>query len=129
MDNSLLLDTCALLWLGGAPERFSRATRKAIETAQLLYVSPVSLWEVAFKCQIGKLRLSLTPEDWFETLKGDYGLTVVPLGESVMLRAAQLPLIHRDPADRFIISLALLRGLTVVTGDERFAKYGVRTIV
>ena len=39
-----------------------------------------------------------------------------------------LPEIHKDPADRFIIATALLNDFTVVTGDHRFAEYGVETI-
>ena len=43
-------------------------------------------------------------------------------------RAAQLPLHHRDPADRIIIATSFAHDLVVVTGDEKFAQYGVRTI-
>ena len=42
--------------------------------------------------------------------------------------AAQLPSIHDDPCDRFIIAAAKLRDLTVVTTDEQFEKYGVTVI-
>ena len=45
-----------------------------------------------------------------------------------MMRAAQLPEHHRDPADRMIIATALMHDLIVVTGDEKFPQYGVRTI-
>ena len=45
-----------------------------------------------------------------------------------MVRAAQLPAYHRDPADRIIIATALMRDLTIVTGDEKFPQYGVRTL-
>ena len=58
MPNSFLLDTCTLVRLAGFPETLSAATREAIENAWYLYASPVSLWEVIFKCQIGKLELN-----------------------------------------------------------------------
>jgi len=44
------------------------------------------------------------------------------------IAAAQLPPIHNDPCDRFIIAAAQLHGLTVVTTDEQFEKYGVPLI-
>ena len=125
---SLLLDTCALLWLGGAPERLSPAARTRIEQTPFLHVSPVSLWEIALKHRLGKLELSLPPGEWFETLKRAYGFSLLPLDESIMLESAQLPLYHRDPADRFIIATAKIHSLDIVTGDERFAQYGVNTL-
>lgn len=37
MARALLLDTCALLWLGNTPERFSVQAIEAIESAPFLY--------------------------------------------------------------------------------------------
>jgi len=128
MTRSLLLDTCALLWLGNSPESFSFQATADIESAPILYASPISLWEVSLKCALGKLELSVSPQEWFDTLKAEYGISVLPLDESVMLKSASLPMHHRDPADRFIIATALLRNLTVVTKDSRYAAYGVQTI-
>ena len=51
-----------------------------------------------------------------------------PVSNSISLRASALPEFHKDPADRFIIATALINDLTVVTGDHRFAEYGVETI-
>ena len=45
-----------------------------------------------------------------------------------MIRAAQLPDFHKDPADRIIIATALTYDLTIVTGDGKFPQYGVRTL-
>ncbi len=129
MAKSLLLDTCALLWLGNAPERFSAQAIDAIESASFLYASPISLWEVALKKQMGKLRLEMSPEEWFSTLKSEYGISVLHMNEAIALKAATLPFLHRDPADRFIIATAMLKDLTIVTADHRYADYGVQTIV
>lgn len=126
--GSLLLDTCALLWLGGAPERLSRTARMRIEQTPFIHVSPVSIWEIALKHRLGKLKLSLPPDMWFAKLKWAYGFSLLPLDESVMLESARLPLFHRDPADRFIIATAKIHSLDVVTGDARFAQYGVNTL-
>ena len=125
---SLLLDTCALLWLGAAPGRLSLPTRMRIEQTPFIHVSPVSLWEIALKYKLGKLELSLPPGEWFGTLKRAYGFSLLPLDESVMLESARLPLFHRDPADRFIIATAKIHSLDIVTGDGRFAQYGVNTL-
>jgi len=36
---------------------------------------------------------------------------------------ASLPLIHRDPFDRLLISQAMVEDLTIVSGDRKFAGY------
>jgi PIN domain nuclease of toxin-antitoxin system len=44
---------------------------------------------------------------------------------NVCIAAAQLPPIHQDPCDRFIIAAAKMGDLAVVTADERFEQYGL----
>ena len=127
-ETCLLLDTCALLWLGGAPEKLSESARRRIETTPLLCASPISLWEITLKHTLGKLGLSLPPREWFDKLREAYGIMLLPMDEDVMVHAAHLPFIHKDPADRFIIATALLHSIAIVTGDTRFAEYGVETI-
>jgi len=36
-----------------------------------------------------------------------------------------LPLIHKDPFDRMIVSSALAENLTIITADENIHKYDV----
>ena len=49
MTDTLLLDTCALLWLASGSRNLSKSARAAIADAQVVYVSPVSAWEIAVK--------------------------------------------------------------------------------
>lgn len=128
MPNSFLLDTCTLVRLAGFPETLSAAAREAIENAWYLYASPISLWEVIFKSQIGKLELSLPPRDWFSQLQDAYDIKMLPLTEREAALSAELPLYHRDPADRFIIATAKLHDLPVITTDGNFHKYGITVI-
>jgi len=44
------------------------------------------------------------------------------------LGVARLPMHHRDPFDRLLISQARSERMTIVTADRRFADYDVRTI-
>ena len=127
--KDLLLDTCALIWIAVSPERLSKRALRKIEQSPTLYASVVSAWEIAFKWRTGKLILPVPPEEFVGRVKGKYGIVMLSVEEETMMKAASLPLIHRDPADRFIISTALLRSLDVVTGDRRFAQYGVNTLV
>jgi PIN domain nuclease of toxin-antitoxin system len=52
----------------------------------------------------------------------------VPLDSGLCAAAALLPLIHRDPCDRFIIAAAKRLHAPIVTIDPKFRDYGVETI-
>ena len=129
MSAPLLLDTCAIVWMASTPGRFSAKAREAIENAESLLYSPISAWEIALKSSIGNLALPLPPREWFSRVVSHHGLERISLNESILFRSVELPWLHRDPADRIVIATALERGLAVVTGDDRFPAYGVRTLV
>ena len=125
----LLLDTCAVLMLAnGDFKKFSTSTMKALRDAETLYVSPISEWEISLKWRDGGIELPLEPRELMRKLTKAYALTLLPLSEDVMFRSTELPYVHRDPADRFIIATALIRNLPVVTTDRRFPQYGVTVI-
>ena len=128
MADALLLDTCALLWLASGDRALSAKARSRIENAPVVYVSPVTAWEIAVKAAKGKIQLPISPREWFDSVVEMYGIDVLKLSADDMLRSAELPWLHKDPADRFIIATALKNGLIVVTADGNFGKYGVKTI-
>jgi PIN domain nuclease of toxin-antitoxin system len=126
--GAMILDTCALLWLASGDKKLSRSTLKEINQAPAVYISAISAFEIALKVAKGKLKLPKPPQEWFEKVSEHHGLTVLPLELNVCITAAQLPPIHNDPYDRFIIAAAKLHDLTVVTTDEQFEKYGLKVI-
>ena len=128
MTDALLLDTCALLWLASGDRSLSKAGRAAISDAPVVYVSPVTAWEIAIKVFKGKIVLPCAAREWFDSVVRLYDIEVLKMSSDDMLRAAELPWLHKDPADRFIIASALANDFTVVTSDGNFPKYGVRTI-
>ena len=122
---NLLLDTCALIWLAAGSSHLSQNAVKRINSAFVVYVSPVSLWEIARKVAKGTLSLPLEPQEWFARVKEKHNLTMLPLSEAVMFKAAALPEIHKDPADRFIVASAMINSLSIVTSDHIMPQYGV----
>ena len=125
---SYLLDTCALIWLGMGGGDLSEDARKRISVASALHYSSISAWEIARLQGEGKIVIPSTPDGFLSDLVDQYGLSAIPPTDDIMIRAAQLPMHHRDPADRFIIATALENDLPVVTSDDKFEKYGVKTI-
>ena len=123
-----LLDTCALIWLGMGGGDLSAAARRRISAATALHYSSISTWEIARLMKEGKVFIPNDAVGFVADLKEQYGLDAIPPADDIMIRAAQLPDFHKDPADRIIIATSLAYNLTVVTGDGKFPQYGVRTI-
>ena len=93
----LLLDTCAVLRLAnGEFRKFSASAMKAMREADVLYVSPISEWEIALKWRDGGIELPMPPRDLMRMLVESYSLSLIPLSEEVMFKATELPGVHRD---------------------------------
>ena len=128
MQDAILLDTCALLWLGIGSDSLSLTARQSIEETETVLVSPVSLWEISNKYRQGKLKLSLPPREWFARVCEKYRLTMLPLTNETMFLAGEMEEFHKDPADRMIIAAAKLINVAVVTSDRNFPLYGISVI-
>jgi len=124
----MILDTCALLWLAQGGGDLSDEARRRIDAAPVVWVPAISAFEIAVKAGSGKLELPTPPRDWWTATIEHHGLSVVAITDDVCLKAAELPPVHRDPVDRIIVAIGLLRDEEVVTGDRRFREYGVRTV-
>jgi PIN domain nuclease of toxin-antitoxin system len=118
-----------MLWLGSRPDLLSQKAAEAIASSRKVMVSPMSLYELLWKQQIGKLRLPMPAAQWYDELIEDKQLTEIAVTGSIAGRAAALPMIHRDPADRFLIATAMENGLRLITPDPEIKKYpGVRVV-
>lgn len=128
-DRTLLLDTCALIWLATDAPKLSEQAKTAINTADMVYVSAISAWEISLKTARDQLTLSLPPAEWFARALEHHHLTLTALSVDILIAANALPWHHRDPADRFIITTARELGATVVTADRQFHLYDISVIV
>lgn len=120
-----LLDTCALVWLANGNDRMPARIRKELAAADELYVSSVSAWEISRKLQKGTLILDDDMRTIWTNLVESYRLKVLPVTPEIAIVSTELPEIHKDPADRFIIATAKVGKLKVVTSDGRFSEYGI----
>lgn len=125
----ILLDTCAVIWLAnGEVGRLSSSATESLRMADFLYVSPISEWEITFMWRCGGIVLPVSPRELIAMVKEQYGILTSPLSDEVMFTAAELPFLHRDPADRFIIATAMVGKMAVATADRRFAPYGIEVL-
>jgi PIN domain nuclease of toxin-antitoxin system len=124
----MLLDTCALLWLAEGGGSLSAEALVRIDASPAVYVSAISAFELGLKCRSGKLHLPVPPAEWFQSISAHHAIAVIPLDWEICIAATELPPIHRDPCDRFIIATSKLRRLPVVTADPVFASYGIEVL-
>lgn len=121
---NLLLDTHALLWWLEDNPALSNEARAAISNEPDIFVSAASVWEIAIKESTGKLR---APRRFLDHVERE-GFQPLPISLTHAYAAGSLPRHHNDPFDRMLVAQATLEGLTVVTRDSRFARYGVATL-
>ena len=121
----LLLDTHVLLRALADDADLAPATRSAItDSANEVFVSAASVWEIAIKRALGKLRAP----DGVAGLIEEFGFTELVVTSFHAEQAGGLPMHHRDPFDRMLVAQAQAEGLSIVTADSRIPLYGVRTI-
>lgn len=122
---NLLLDTCAVLWAVGDPDRLSAVAREAlVAEGNTVAVCAISCAEIACGVERGRIELDQHWKTWFRRYVDLNGWTCESADLQVMEEAYSLPpSFHADPADRVIVATARIRGMAVVTGDRRILDY------
>ena len=117
----LLLDAHVVVWWLRDDKQLKSEARKALVTADIVWVSAATAMEIAVKASRRQLRL---PEPLAVTVATD-DFAELPLTIQHAETLAVLPLHHRDPFDRVLIAQAQVEGATIVTHDRAFEAYGV----
>ena len=122
-----LLDTHALLWFLGNSEELSDRALGIIENEPEIHVSVASLWEIAIKQSIGKMKWPHSPS-YMKWICDNENISVLPVLPAHLDRLQNLPKFHNDPFDRLLICQAQAENLVLVTHDSIVPKYPVETI-
>lgn len=124
-----LLDTHTFLWMRHAPGRLgARARAVCADLDSELHLSVASVWEMAIKLSIGKLRLSEPLGAIVRDARTARGIAVLDVQVGHVLRVEQLPWHHRDPFDRLLVAQVLEEGLILLSADEAFAAYPIQRV-
>jgi PIN domain nuclease of toxin-antitoxin system len=120
----ILLDTAAWIWRASDPERLSPRARRAIDQADGVLVSAISVWEVAMLVAKRRIQLDRPVERWVDIALALPGIQLSPLEPAIAVRSTKLPgELHPDPADRIIVATALENSVPILTPDERIRSY------
>ena len=122
-----LLDTNILVYLLCSVHELSPSAKRVLESERYLFVSMVSLWEIAIKQSLGKLAIALSVLEIVSVCR-DRRIDILPLEARSIERIKTLPDIHRDPFDRLLVAQALEGNLAIVTRDRMIPQYPVQTI-
>ena len=118
-----LLDTHLLLWAAYHPRRLPEAVASLLDApaAQPLF-SIASLWEVSIKHGYGRMDFDMHPRQFRHGLL-DSGYEELPINSEHAFGVGVLPLLHRDPFDRMLITQARVEGIELLTSDALVARY------
>ena len=118
-----LLDTHILLyWLGDMAKLSARQMKiiQAADAGKPLWVSDISLWEIATLHSLGRIQLQYPLRDWLEAAVAPPLVCRVGISPAVASAVGALPnTFHRDPGDRIIVASTQVLGATLLTHDRR----------
>lgn len=127
--SGLLLDTQIFLWLANEDAKLSESAASRIQREEgSVCASVVSVWEIAIKFGLGKLKMDLTVSELIRGATVDAGIELIPITAEDLQAYSELPLPasgHRDPFDRMLVVQARLRGLSIMTTDQALKAYSV----
>lgn len=127
--SALLLDTHLWLWFAeGNATRLPPASVRKLDDARKedgLLVSAISVWEIGILHAKGRVQLSAPLRDWVNNALAPAGISLLPLDAETASESTLLPgEPHGDPADRFLIAAARIKGVILATRDENIIDYG-----
>ena len=130
----LLLDSHVFVWVKTAPQNIGSAARAAIiDPDNEVYVSLATAWELWIKHAKRPIAELASVLDGgataFLSAAHGSGIKLLNITLEHAETASTLPQIHRDPFDRMLIAQTMYEGLTLVTHDDMFDRYGgLRTL-
>ena len=117
----ILLDTHILIWLAEDDPRIGVDLKNSLNEAAYhreLFLSPISIWEIALKHSRGRLDLDRSLRLWIRQIMHRASLQLAPITSDIACECAELPpAFHGDPADRLIVATARVERMQLVTAD------------
>ncbi len=119
----ILLDTHVFIWATTDDILLSPKARNLILAASEVYVSAVSIWEIAIKSSLGKI--AADAEEMLQAITTS-GFRELPVRSAHAAQVAKLPLPtdHKDPFDRLLVAQSMIEPLVLLTADPKVVAYG-----
>lgn len=119
----ILVDTHVLLWALSDPARIESAAREALESRRNeVFFSAASIWEIAIKARLLRMQFGVDAEEVAQVAQG-IGFLELPIRANHAAGVARMPLHHKDPFDRILVSQSVAESLRLMTTDRVLAAY------
>ncbi|HLJ16841.1 MAG TPA: type II toxin-antitoxin system VapC family toxin [Bryobacteraceae bacterium] len=120
--HSLLLDTHVVIWMATDPERLPAPLLRAIETAEIRFVSNVSAWEIQIKHEKHGRQFNFSLDHLEQTMKA-FSCTELPIEYRDIHGLNRIRFFHPDPFDRLLMSQAAhRRSVYLATLDQNIIR-------
>ena len=124
-----LVDTHTLLWIAGYNPKLSKKAKEIyLNPKNEIFLSIASIWELSIKIGLKKLKLSLPLKKFVDIHILGNNIQILNINLNHLYRIEKLPLHHRDPFDRLIISQAIEEDIAIIGNDEIFDNYKIKRI-
>lgn len=114
----VLLDTHTWVWSFGADDLLSDRARSAVSTADVVYLSPISFFEIGQKVRNGRWPEMDAHVEGLPDILRTQGGVLAPFSPEICLKASLMDWQHRDPFDRLILATAEIMQVPLVSKDR-----------
>lgn len=118
----IVLDTHVWLWWTAAPQKLSRAATRAIERADRIGVSTMSVFEFIELAERRRIKLDSLAGAWVRDALARERVEPVPVTPDIAVEAARLRFVG-DPVDRIVYASARVQEAQLVTRDQRMREF------
>ncbi len=127
MKNDILIDTHILHWFVSRSSALNIRLQKKIEEISergLIFISAMSIWEIALLVRKRRMTLSTPIEKWVDIAMSFQNFKLVDLDSQIGIEANNLPgFFHEDPADRIIVATSRILDIPLITCDQKILDY------
>lgn len=126
---NLLLDTHVALWaITDSPHLSSHARELLLAPRSTLWISTVSVWEIAIKHGLGRGDMPVSGQDALNYFRqAGYHLLAIEPEHAAAVEG--LPGHHQDPFDRMLVAQALVEPMRLLTHDAKLTQYSDTVIL
>jgi PIN domain nuclease of toxin-antitoxin system len=117
---NVIIDTHIFLWLLNDPLKVKNNYLDILKnTNNDIFLSSINIAELMIKASIGKLKIDFD----IENISQEMGLVMLPFDARDAIQLGKLPLHHKDPFDRMLITQAISKEYYLMSDDSKFNLY------
>ena len=98
------------------------------DSANNLFLSVASIWEIQIKADIGKLKFEQPFSEILAFQQRENNLQILPIEPRHIYGLSDLPMHHKDPFDRLLIAQSNVEKMPILSADAVFERYDAQIL-